>query len=322
MSTKKLIAYGPFRVVLFIGVFIFSISFISLLITEVLEHNSTLCVSKECFVNFVSIFNFPIDVVKGTVALLALIALLHKSEETQHQIKISEAQNVFNNYYHHRRMVFEELSDITKKNEFVKLDDLNKLYSSAFPLNSPVNFIPVSDLVNVRQTINCFFKGVFSEDYFKNIQCVDAYNISLFREFEKFTLIDKSNFIENFELNLKIMLDSLGLGLCCENYKFSDEIINDTEKSWLVVQGIYISKNSEILNIDFLKILDEIDSLMATLNRIANCHDELSFTLVGLMFFEKITDVNGIRRVFYDLNRSRKQFASFIFDSSNVTEIS
>lgn len=196
------------------------------------------------------------------------------------------------------------------------------MYSSAFPLNSPVNFIPVSDLVNVRQTINYFFKGVFSEDYFKNIQCVDAYNISLFREFEKFTLIDKSNFIENFELNLKIMLDSLGLGLCCENYKFSDEIINDTEKIWLVVQGIYISKNSEILNIDFLKILDEIDSLMATLNRIANCHDELSFTLVGLMFFEKITDVNGIRRVFYDLNRSRKQFASFIFDSSNVTEIS
>lgn len=115
MSTKKLIAYGPFRVVLFIGMFIFSISFISLLITEVLEHNSTLCVSKECFVNFVSIFNFPIDVVKGTVALLALIALLHKSEETQHQIKISEAQNVFSNYYHHRRMVFEELSDITKK---------------------------------------------------------------------------------------------------------------------------------------------------------------------------------------------------------------
>lgn len=76
------------------------------------------------------IFNFPIEVLKATIALLAIVALLHKSDETQKQIMISESQNNFSNHFKHMEEFFKyiDLFDI-KSVEFHN----RKLHAKLYP---------------------------------------------------------------------------------------------------------------------------------------------------------------------------------------------
>ncbi|MGI2011651.1 hypothetical protein [Shewanella oncorhynchi] len=148
MSTVKLKDYRPFQIIFIIGLIIFTMSSISIIINDVLEYDSKLCASNICFSYFTSLFSFPIDVAKATVALLALAALLHKSEETQYQIKISISQNTYSNYFHHRKIINEEL-DSKLLDSDVKIVSFNSFYNLLFPKNKPNKFEFTSDINDV-----------------------------------------------------------------------------------------------------------------------------------------------------------------------------
>lgn len=112
MNVNGLIRYTPFLAVLIGGLLVAGGAAVALYIKEVSENNLVLCGTKQCFLNFIEIYHFPIEILKATIASLAIVALLHKSDETQKQILISESQNNFSNYFKHK----EEFKKIIEAN--------------------------------------------------------------------------------------------------------------------------------------------------------------------------------------------------------------
>lgn len=102
MKDNGLINYPPFYLIFRIGLFVAAVSVVFLYYNEVRNNGLFFCGTKQCFLNFIDIYAFPIEILKATIALLAIVALLHKSNETQKQILISKSQNNFSNYFKHK----------------------------------------------------------------------------------------------------------------------------------------------------------------------------------------------------------------------------
>lgn len=76
--------------------------------------NLSLCFTATCFNNLLEFFKVPIRLLAATLSIIGLIALAHRSEQSAKQIKLSESQNNFSNYYKHRE---EFENHIRKANE-------------------------------------------------------------------------------------------------------------------------------------------------------------------------------------------------------------
>lgn len=50
---------------------------------------------------FLSTFKFPLSIAALHIPSLALLASLHRSEQTKRQIELTDSQNIFSNYYRH-----------------------------------------------------------------------------------------------------------------------------------------------------------------------------------------------------------------------------
>lgn len=132
MGIKGLKGYRPFKVVLRVGISIATISSLFIWYYEVHKLSITFCWTSACFSNFVTLFEFPIEALKATAAILAIVALLHKSDETQKQILISESQNNFSNYFKHKEE-FKKIIDANLIGSIKCDDDLlhKKIFKSA-----------------------------------------------------------------------------------------------------------------------------------------------------------------------------------------------
>lgn len=112
------------------------------------NENLNLCFSSWCFDNFYQIFKFPLSVISIAIPLTALVAAVHRSNETSIQIKstsiqLSESlrQNSYNNLIKHK----EEFAKITaewaqKGNYFIPRP--YELYSKIFQENNFDKFSP------------------------------------------------------------------------------------------------------------------------------------------------------------------------------------
>ncbi|MGC9401350.1 hypothetical protein ACP43V_02790 [Vibrio genomosp. F10 str. 9ZC157] len=50
---------------------------------------------------FISVFKFPLAIAALIIPIVALLAANHRSEQTKEQIRVTNSQNVFSNYYKH-----------------------------------------------------------------------------------------------------------------------------------------------------------------------------------------------------------------------------
>lgn len=57
--------------------------------------------SSTGFNSFISIFRFPLSILALIIPIVALLAANHRSEQTKEQIRVSNNQNLFQNYYKH-----------------------------------------------------------------------------------------------------------------------------------------------------------------------------------------------------------------------------
>lgn len=94
---KSLHKLWVFIVAVVIGVLLALYSAVDIWWNNELNFNS----SYENYNGIFEVFKAPIQILVGTVALVALIAAFHKSEQTREQIIISNSQNNFVNYYKH-----------------------------------------------------------------------------------------------------------------------------------------------------------------------------------------------------------------------------
>ncbi|MEL0641839.1 hypothetical protein V6260_14600 [Pseudoalteromonas aliena] len=69
--------------------------------------------SSNGFNNLISMFRFPLSILALIIPVVALLAANHRSEQTKEQIRLSNLQNIFQNYYKH-------LEEFTKYSELLE----------------------------------------------------------------------------------------------------------------------------------------------------------------------------------------------------------
>jgi hypothetical protein len=169
MSIKGLWDYLPFKLTLCFGAVLAFICSVIILKEDVFTKNIHFCGASDCFDMFIDLFALPIDIVKATAALLAIVALVHKSEETQEQIRITTMQNKYSNFYSHRKTIKEELNEKLNLNNLLVLSDFNRFYRVFFPKNTPENFNFKADEAVLPEMYKSFITSLFEKSAFQEV---------------------------------------------------------------------------------------------------------------------------------------------------------
>lgn len=285
MSTSKLTDYKVFKIIYIIGLCVFIGSSISIIITDVLDNNVGICGSRECFVNFINIFSFPIDVAKATIALLALAALLHKSEETQYQIRISLSQNTYSNYFHHRKIINDELGSKILDDTAVRVVSFNDFYNLLFPSNKPDRFEFTSDLGNVESLYRSFFEELFKQDTFTRVYGRTDLGGRVVRLGHQ-TIKDRFNVIREFDDAIFELFENLGLRVIYENLTPSLMYIVYHKKS-LTTEEFKAIEAESISSYDISNALILMRNVGEVINKLSYSDRNLNFLTIGNEIFQK-----------------------------------
>ncbi len=115
---------------------LFTLSFVSSII---IIYNSNLIfdLSYNGFNLFISIFRFPLAISALIIPIIALLAANHRSEQTKEQIRVTNTQNVFSNYYKHIEEFTKYIS--TRINDVDFRFAHNNIYPNAFDGDYSIN---------------------------------------------------------------------------------------------------------------------------------------------------------------------------------------
>lgn len=125
--------------------------FMSIASASVIICNSELTVdfSFNGFNQFISIFRFPLGIAALIIPMVALLAANHRSEQTKEQIRVTNAQNVFSNYYKHIEEFIKYLSDGVGKSF-----DLRFVHSNVYPDASLGDYSISSNLRELTEALD------------------------------------------------------------------------------------------------------------------------------------------------------------------------
>ncbi|MGR5461566.1 hypothetical protein ACPV5G_01270 [Photobacterium damselae] len=153
---------------LIIGVVMSMISAVSIYLS--FDGSLVVCAKPACFDNLLNWFSFPLKVLTATVAVMGIVAMLHRSKQTAKQIELSTQQiqttinqNMYLNYFSHLKDFKEQVSRLEFR--VIEIEDRNKLYKALYPDNTPVKFSPVDDIIYFFNSINSKLKQVDDDIY-------------------------------------------------------------------------------------------------------------------------------------------------------------
>lgn len=150
------VQYPLHKNIFFIASIIFPlvIGVLSILVIIVAEYPLQLCGSSECFSNFYNLFKVPLSIAGLAVPVSAIMAAIHRSNETATQIKISSEQarraviqNSYVNLFRHKEEFIKELEQYEKGKKF-KISDKSALYGNIYRVNNYGFFSPYAIAVN------------------------------------------------------------------------------------------------------------------------------------------------------------------------------
>ena len=110
-----------------------------------------LCFKVSCFSNLLVIYEIPIKIASTGIALAAFVALIHRSEQTNYQIDITNRQNIFKNFMDHRAELFKVL-DTLSEDYGISFKHRNDLYFKLFPKNNFQNVEFVSSATDNKDS--------------------------------------------------------------------------------------------------------------------------------------------------------------------------
>ncbi|MEL4271417.1 hypothetical protein [Shewanella xiamenensis] len=100
------------------------------------------------FNNFVEIFKVPIAILALNIPVIAVLGAFHKSEQTRLQIKLSEGQNLFANYFKHIEEFVKHIEKFEHKNDKSKCD-ARRLHYKLYP-NAAIGDYDISDEMAIK----------------------------------------------------------------------------------------------------------------------------------------------------------------------------
>ncbi|PTP62419.1 hypothetical protein CWO01_11660 [Vibrio splendidus] len=142
---QSIVQLKIFRVAIFILLFTASVSAVFIVKHSHLE----LSLNYKGFNHFFSVFKFPLAILAMIIPTVALIATNHRSEQTREQIRLTNSQNNFTNYYKHLEE-FEKfgLKATEKPDPLYYVFNFRSLHSSLFHKAKEGNYAPNVVLIN------------------------------------------------------------------------------------------------------------------------------------------------------------------------------
>jgi hypothetical protein len=150
--------------------------------------NYQLCGSAECYNNFITLFKLPLGILSLLIPIGAIFAVQHRSEQSIAQIKTSEGQNNFVNYYKH----LEEFGKYLKTKSIDTKVHANQSHAVIFEEGRNGDF-------NISESIQKFIETVSSEIYLK-LKAIEVGSVNGLDN----NIVISTNFQE-IEIKLKVL---------------------------------------------------------------------------------------------------------------------
>ncbi|TAJ02708.1 hypothetical protein [Pectobacterium versatile] len=133
---------------------------ISLLLCIPLWFETTFDFSSAGYAKFLSMFSLPIGVLSLSIPLVAIVAHIHRTIQTEKQIELTDKKNISDRFYSHYKYITESLSSIESNNikisgdtSKIKISNFNYLYRCFFPHSSPENGVVIDRKLNYAKEI-------------------------------------------------------------------------------------------------------------------------------------------------------------------------
>ena len=147
--------------------------FISLILATSAQNFNNFCWSTECLnFYFFNVLKLPVAIITLSIPILGILLVLHRSHQTERQIKLNELHNTATNYFMHKRD-FDKVCETIEERKTVYIDRF-VAYQTMFPENYPasVKFSLSDDESSLHEHIfpSVLLKDrvVFFEDFTKN----------------------------------------------------------------------------------------------------------------------------------------------------------
>lgn len=124
---------------------------VSLAIAALIAFNAKLSFNAnyDSFNFFFTVFRFPLAISALIIPLVALLAANHRSEQTKEQIRVTNSQNVFSNYYKHLEEFIKYAQPIAGNKT-----DVRFLHHRLFPDASTGNYSVNPNLLNLLSELD------------------------------------------------------------------------------------------------------------------------------------------------------------------------
>lgn len=135
--------------------------FMSLIAASIIATNSALFfdLTYEGFNLFFSVFRFPLALAALIIPIIALLAANHRSEQTKEQIRVTNEQNVFSNYYKHIEEFNKYLTGRVKQTI-----DLRFAHHQIYPNASRGDYAINPKLFDLLSELDCLIEDI-SKNY-------------------------------------------------------------------------------------------------------------------------------------------------------------
>ncbi|MCW2487279.1 hypothetical protein J5069_15380 [Candidatus Symbiopectobacterium sp. NZEC127] len=155
LDEKRLSQQWIFRLAIAIP---FTISF---LLCIPLWFETTFDFSSSGYARFLLMYSLPIGVLSLSIPLVAIIAHIHRTIQTEKQIQLTDQKNISDRFYSHYKYITESLSSVESSNIKtngdifkLKISNINSLYRSFFPHSSPENGVILDKKTNYATEIS------------------------------------------------------------------------------------------------------------------------------------------------------------------------
>ena len=119
---------------------------ISFLLCIPLWFETTFSFSSAGYEKFLSMFSLPIGVLSLSIPLVAIVAHIHRTIQTEKQIELINQKNTSDKFYAHYKYITDSFSSIKSSNinlngkeVIIEISNVNSLYRDFFPNSSPEN---------------------------------------------------------------------------------------------------------------------------------------------------------------------------------------
>ncbi|MCF2909971.1 hypothetical protein L1285_16750 [Pseudoalteromonas sp. DL2-H2.2] len=117
--------------------------------------------TKEGIDTFFEISKVPLYFLSSVIPFLILAARIHGTRQVEEQIKVTQENNIFTNYYKHRELFDKFIDD--NIDDFKHIESSEALYKFLYPDNNSKNFTLNSPIIDHHNAIYHFYRQLIDE---------------------------------------------------------------------------------------------------------------------------------------------------------------